>query len=143
MSSRSASIARRMVGTPFAKHGRVPGVGLDCVGVVIETARAVGSIPEGWDFSSYRLTTADGTLEARLAEFLDEVDPSEARAGDVAIFRTRKRRPGAGCSHAGVLSRRRRLVHACLTSRRVVETDVRPEWLEAGWRTFRFRTEEA
>jgi cell wall-associated NlpC family hydrolase len=37
--------ARECLGTPFQHQGRVPGVGLDCVGVAIYAAREVGLNP--------------------------------------------------------------------------------------------------
>lgn len=139
--SKAAALAKKMIGTPFARHGRVVGVGLDCVGVIIVIARECGSVPSNWDFDGYRLNTADGTLERKLGEFLEEIPPAEAAPGDVAIFKLRRRRPQSSFSHAGILSSRG-LIHACMSTKVVAETAIRDEWKAKGWRAYRFKEAE-
>lgn len=45
--------ARALLGTPFHHQGRVPGVGVDCAGVPICIARALGLVAPDWDVTAY------------------------------------------------------------------------------------------
>jgi cell wall-associated NlpC family hydrolase len=56
--------ARECLGTPFQHQGRVPGVGLDCVGVAIYAARGVGLNPV--DVQGYGETPNNGALRTAL-----------------------------------------------------------------------------
>lgn len=42
MSARVVAAARRHLGTPFHHQGRLPGVGLDCIGLLVAVARELG-----------------------------------------------------------------------------------------------------
>lgn len=45
-------IARECIGTPFRKHGRLVGLGLDCAGVVIHVGNTL-SFVDNYDFRDY------------------------------------------------------------------------------------------
>ncbi len=53
--------ARGELGTPWMHQARLPGVALDCVGLVIITARALGLVPADLDVTGYG-RQPDGTL---------------------------------------------------------------------------------
>lgn len=53
--------ARSLIGTPFVAHGRLPGVGVDCIGVGVLTCRACGLVAPDADITGYPLIP-DGTL---------------------------------------------------------------------------------
>jgi cell wall-associated NlpC family hydrolase len=75
--------ARGLVGTPFHHQGRLPGVGLDCVGVVVLVARACGL--EVVDPANYgRKPTLDLCLEYMIQNPVDQVD--DAEIGDILLF---------------------------------------------------------
>lgn len=137
--SAALSMARRCLGTPFKIHGRVPGAGLDCVGLIIVAGRSCGGFAPNFDFTNYRVTTCDTTMIDQFLAHLDEIETSDAKHGDIAIFKVREKK-NASFSHAGVLSARG-MIHACLASKRVVETAIHSDWTKHGWRAFRFRTE--
>ncbi len=55
-------VARGFLGTPFRHQGRVPGRGLDCAGVIVCAARALGL--SGYDVAGYgRLPSGDAMAD--------------------------------------------------------------------------------
>lgn len=58
--------ARECLGTPFRHQGRVVGVGLDCVGVVIHALQMVGI--DVVDQRGYGTVPFNGQLEAAIAQ---------------------------------------------------------------------------
>ncbi|MEM8799699.1 MAG: hypothetical protein AAGF15_06435 [Pseudomonadota bacterium] len=79
LSKRGAIIAaaRSLVGTPFRHQGRVPGRGLDCVGLLIVCARQTGI--SNYDFRAYHRTPSHGALEKHMSDAgllaIDESEP--------------------------------------------------------------------
>lgn len=72
-----AEAARGLIGVPFRLHGRSAETGLDCVGLVAEALRRIGSepvVPTG-----YRLRTVcvDNLLPFARANRLEGIAPSE------------------------------------------------------------------
>jgi len=118
--------ARGCVGTRFRLQGRTPGLGLDCIGVVLAAAQGAGVRLA--DRRDYRLGgDGQGDLDRALAAQLIPV-PVPA-AGDVLAFA-----PAAGTRHLGVWTGVT-LVHAHAGLRRVVEGPVDPGWRALGaWR---------
>lgn len=53
--------ARALVDTPFVPHGRLPGVGVDCIGVGVLVCRATGLVDPDADITGYPMVP-DGTL---------------------------------------------------------------------------------
>lgn len=79
--------ARECLDTKFRHQGRLKGVGLDCVGMVIYVATSLGV--EHVDVPAYGRTPARGLLEATLdiQPFLERVaDLSDMQAGDVLMM---------------------------------------------------------
>lgn len=119
--------ARGWIGTPWRHQGRTKGVGVDCVGFVIEVARAVGvlSVDEA---ANYRRRPDGVTLPAKLDAYLARKPTSALAPADIVMIRT-----DAVADHvafvgdypAGGLT----LLHAYLPMRRVVE-----HRLDAAWR---------
>lgn len=72
--------ARSLLGTPYVPQGRVPGVGTDCLGVLILVARLCGFKPAEWDVNGYSMQP-DGSLLPLLDEHADRV--TEPRHGDM------------------------------------------------------------
>ncbi len=104
--------ARSWIGTPYRHQGRLKGVGCDCLGLLVGVWRDVtgeeaGPLPPytpDWAEALKRETFADG-----LRQHLDEIDPREAREGDLVLFRWRAHLPA---KHAGILTVRDRMIHA-------------------------------
>ena len=117
--------ARGCVGTRFRPCGRLPGVGLDCVGVVLVAAAAAGV---RFEIPGYRLGGDHGArLDAELAG--QGCGAVVGAAGDVLVMV-----PAMGRRHLGVLDPGR-LDHAHAGLGRVVEGPLDPGWVAAGaWR---------
>lgn len=119
--------ARCCVGSRFRAQGRVPGLGLDCVGVVLVAAAAagLGRIAPG----AYALGgDHEAVAEAMLAEAGCQAVGS-AWPGDVIVMA-----PAPGRRHLGVVTPAG-IVHAHAGIGRVVEGPLDPEWIIIGaWR---------
>ena len=63
-------VARSYIGTPFHHMGRLPGVGLDCVGVLICCARELGLVTPGFDIPAYTPTPDGTTMLAWAKEYM-------------------------------------------------------------------------
>jgi NlpC/P60 family putative phage cell wall peptidase len=104
--------ARGWIGTPYRHQGQLKGVGCDCLGMILGVWREVGGGFEGsvppytpdWAEANGRETLAEG-----FRAHLMEIDPGEAEAGDVVLFRWRTHLPA---KHAAILTARDRMVHS-------------------------------
>lgn len=120
MRQRIVATARSALGTPFKHQGRQPGVGLDCVGLVIWVGNALGLTR--LSIANYpRLPKGDRLLCAGEEAGFTAVEAP--LPGDVACFRL-ERDP----QHVAILTDRG-AIHACQARGRVVE-----HRLDAVWR---------
>ena len=84
----AVAAARQCLGTPFRHQGRVPGVGLDCLGLILHVGAAVGcplAAPRAYahDPAQYNLLAG-----ADANHCLERVrDLSELQAGDILMIR--------------------------------------------------------
>lgn len=77
-------VASNYIDTPFVHQGRVPGSGLDCVGVYVCAAHAVGL--KLHDFIAYGKEASSKELLARLKENFVLVEPKEKQKDDLLLF---------------------------------------------------------
>ena len=132
MHSRSVAIvaaARACVDTRFRAQGRLPGVGLDCVGVALIAAAAAGLTPAR--LPAYTLGGDDhDQLDAELAAAgCTSLAGTEAHPGDLLVAA-----PAYGRRHLAVVTPRG-VVHAHAGLGRVVEAPADPAWeILAAWR---------
>lgn len=77
--------ARTWIGTPFVHQGRLKGVGVDCVGVVIGVAHALGI--SDFDIVSYPMLPDSQMMGRILAEHLDPVSSKSLLPGDILWLR--------------------------------------------------------
>jgi len=104
--------ARGWIGTPYLHQASLKGVGCDCLGLLRGVWREViGDEPEHpGPYSPY---WAEAGREDRLAEaarrHLTEVPVTEARPGDVLLFRWRT---GLPAKHLGIVSTPDTIIHA-------------------------------
>ena len=112
--------ARGWLGTPWHHQGRVKGVGVDCVGVVIGVARELGL--SDFDATGYGHRPDSRELERIAREMMREVPVPEARPGDVLLVEVDKQPQHlAFLTDAGML-------HAYAPLRRVVEHRISDDW---------------
>lgn len=76
--------ARTWLKTPFRHQGRVRGVGVDCAGVVVGVAHALGL--STFDHTGYGREPHGGMLKRLLDAHLDRVT-GEPQPGDVLLMR--------------------------------------------------------
>jgi NlpC/P60 family putative phage cell wall peptidase len=96
--------ARSWLGTPYHHQASVKGVGCDCLGLVRgvyeELCGQPAETPPPYSRDWAEACATETMLEGARRHFI-EIDPREARAGDVLIFRLRT---GAMAKHAGIIS---------------------------------------
>ena len=79
-------VARSYVGTPFHHMGRVPGVGLDCSGVLICTGRELGLVPPDFDVPPYTPTPDGHSMIEWCDTHMRRVSQVEMRPGDAILL---------------------------------------------------------
>ncbi|HOF29449.1 MAG TPA: hypothetical protein PK441_01275 [Burkholderiaceae bacterium] len=115
--------ARSMVGTRFQHQARLPGVAIDCAGVVICVARNLGIVPPCFDVTAYP-READGVSLLRWCrQYMTQVEQADMQPGDVVavVYDEHPGHLGIACDYVhGGLS----IVHASSVpgTMRVVET---------------------
>jgi murein DD-endopeptidase / murein LD-carboxypeptidase len=118
--------ARGCVGTRFRPQGRMPGLGLDCVGVLLVAAAAAGVV--AGEVPVYRLGGDPPDLAVLLAGH-GCWPVATALPGDVLVIA-----PAGRQRHFGIATDRG-LVHAHAGLDRVVEGPIDPAWVTIGaWR---------
>lgn len=120
--------ARSFVGTPFHPGGRLPGVGLDCIGVGICAARQCG-LPHR-DVAAYPLRP-NGQLTRELDAQLVRV--SDARKGDVLLM-SFEDEPHHIAIYTGPT-----IIHAYMSVKKCVEQPMVDYWLEKVRRVYRLK----
>lgn len=108
--------ARSWLGTPYQHQGRLKGVGVDCIGLLVGVAHALGL--SSADMRDYG-RRPDGRLRPLLEEHLEAVPTIDAQGGDVVLF--------AWASvpiHVGILTAADHVIHAYLPNRMVVESRI-------------------
>lgn len=80
-----AAVALSWVGTPFVHQGRLKGVGVDCIGLVIGVARELGLTD--YDFTGYGMQPDPRVLMREVHAQLQAVALGDVGLGDVLLFR--------------------------------------------------------
>lgn len=129
--------ARRCLGTPFTHQGRLPGVGLDCVGLLVTVARECGFA--NIDCDDYKRRPGAKKLRDELPKSMDEIPVADAEEGDVLAFWVRK--PG-NVQHVAIITDRG-IIHTqsdidpSTPASAVVEHSLGEPWcsqIESAWR---------
>jgi len=121
--------ALALVGTPFHAQGRLPGVGLDCIGVAVCVARACGIAVQ--DRIDYPLRP-NGELQAELECRLTRVR-GEPREGDLLMMAF-----DDAPHHVAIVVSESRIVHAYGQVRKVVVQDFTGHWRAKVRAVYRF-----
>jgi hypothetical protein len=110
--------ARGMLDTPWRHQGRMPGVALDCAGLIICVGRSLGLLPADFDVNGYR-RSPDGSMLRFCRAHLLEIGDLEIGAVLVVSMVNEPQHLGivADYRHGGFS-----LVHAASAAERVVET---------------------
>lgn len=130
-----AAQARAYVGTRYQHQGRLPGVGLDCAGVALCAARAVGYNVA--DVVGYSMLPDGDTLTRAVGRYCARVPTLDAiEVGDIILFAWDEEP-----QHVAVVSAMSpypTIVHAHSYARRVVEHILDETWLARARVVYRF-----
>jgi len=115
------AIARTYLGTPFHHQGRLPGVGLDCVGVLICVAKELRLVAADFDVTGYQRQPDGVVLMRHLSEHLLPVEQTAMQPGDIVCVAFDKHP-----QHVGIVGDYRHgglsIIHAASKHGAVVET---------------------
>jgi len=116
------ALARETLGTPFQHQARVPGIGLDCAGVLAHILKSL-DLPHD-DERGYPRTPYKGLIKSIIESqpCLQCVPKSDMQAGDVLLMKF-AREPQHVAIHAGET-----IIHSYAAIGRVVEHGFAPEW---------------
>jgi NlpC/P60 family putative phage cell wall peptidase len=106
------AIARGWIGTPYHHQASERGLGADCLGLVRGVWREVyGRDAERPPPYSRDWAEASGeeTLLGAARRHLVPIEPADARAGDILVFRLR---PGLVAKHTGIVTSLETFLHA-------------------------------
>ena len=126
------SAARAEIGTPFRHQGRISGKALDCAGLIILVAKAIGA--EYLDFTGYSRHPSDGLLESALdaQPCLVRVALADMQAGDILLMRF-----NSDPQHLAIFTGTT-LIHAYAVAATVCEHDFTPKWAARVVAIYRF-----
>lgn len=126
--------ARACIDTPFRHQGRVIGVGLDCAGVGIAAAAAVGI--EIKDFEGYPGEPFDGMLKKMFDDQpnLVKIGKNDMSPGDVLLMRI-----SSAPQHVAILSHDNYMIHSYKNIGRVVEQKIDADWKNKIIAVYRFK----
>ena len=110
--------ARQRIGTPFKHQGRKSGVGLDCIGLVVDVFKEFNPEIINHDTTNYSRVPNNNKLKETLDFLLHPVDLYEANAGDIILFAYSKEP-----QHVGILTENS-VIHAYASVGRVIETSI-------------------
>lgn len=87
MTAAILAAARACIGTPFVHQGRIPGRALDCAGLVVAVAQAIGA--DYRDVQGYGRTPSGRRLECALDDqpCLERIAAMDRQPGDVLLIR--------------------------------------------------------
>lgn len=128
---------RRWIDTPYRHQASCRGAGADCLGLIrgiwreIYGAEPLSVPPYTPDWAEVR---GEETLLNAARACLHEIGRTEARAGDVMLFRMQ---PGAPCKHIAICASAETIIHA-YWGRAVVESYLVPYWKKRHSYSFSF-----
>lgn len=130
------SEARSWIGTPFVHQGRLKGIGVDCIGVVVGVAKALGL--SGYDKTDYGRAPNPAEMRAELATHMQPIAFKDVRPGDVLWFRVE-----GEPRHVGIVTETEpmAMVHSYSRARVMacIEQDVDGFWRKRVAGAFRYR----
>lgn len=129
--------ARSWIGTPFVHQARLKGIGVDCIGLISQTAKAKGLLQA--DATDYSRTPDPARMRSALTQHLDPVPFKDIQPADILWFRVISQP-----QHVGLVTEvtpKLRMVHAYSRKKmnQCIEQDVGGFWRSRIVGCFRFR----
>lgn len=124
---------RSYIDTPFKHQGRLPGVGIDCAGVVICASKKLGQ--EFEDLTNYKLRPSqDDILKKIIKSGFYDVELENIKIGDLLLMSYEN-----NIQHIAVVSNLNPtyIIHA-VTNKKVIEHRLTDGWKDKIRRCFRF-----
>lgn len=123
--------ARAELGTPFVHMGRRPGVALDCAGLIVQVAAALGVAHA--DVDGYPRRPGNGLLESTLDNQPALERVAAMQAGDILLMRFH-----GDPQHLGIFTGEN-LIHAYQPVGKVCEHRLTAAWRRRVVRIYRFK----
>lgn len=112
--------ARNLLGAPWIHQHRAGMLGVDCAGLIVCVARALGLVAPDFDINGYS-RRPDGSLLGVCDAHMDRIDRHAMQPGDVLVLAVE-----SDPQHMGILGDYRHgglsLIHAASKTGRVIET---------------------
>lgn len=102
---RAAQACLMLVGTPFHPGARKPGLGMDCVGVLLHAVEAGGLRPPTIDAYSQDGGEDPGRIDRELEGFCERICQHARQDGDLLVFASSPKdgdSKGRQCQHVAV-----------------------------------------
>ena len=128
-----SSTVKTYIGTRYKHQGRLKGIGLDCLGVVVELMKELG-IYESGDVSNYSNIPDGRELYEACKKWLVEKNINEMKEGDVLLMRFDEEP-----QHLAVLVDNNEMVHSYLMARKVVKHRLDETWKNRVIAVFEFK----
>ncbi len=134
--------ARTWLGTPFHHQARLKGKGCDCLGLIVGVVDELGLVDESgrllssYDEINYSKEPDGKYLIQKLENILDEVNPSEIKAGDLALFKM-----GNNPQHLAIITDYQGglgMIHCYAQARKVVEHRFDENWQKRLFKVYRW-----
>jgi NlpC/P60 family putative phage cell wall peptidase len=129
--------ARTWIGTPWSHQGRLKRIGVDCCGLIIGVARALGLVDPDFDIPPYSRFPDPARFKAEMDRFLDRVDSSRKKPADILWLRPVRLAQHVGIWTAGGMTGT--IIHAIDQKRGVREHILDGRWQAAIVGVYRFR----
>lgn len=113
--------ARTWMGTRWQHQARLKGIAVDCAGLVLETARALGLAD--WHYDGYP-RFPDGTLQRKCDEVMTPIRWQDRGMADVVLFSW----DNSPC-HLAILTDTDYIIHAYAINRKVIEHRMNDAWM--------------
>lgn len=135
IANRVQETAREYIGTRWQHQGRIKGVGIDCIGLIICVAHDLKL--SDFDSSNYSRQPAGDRMHITMAAEMDVVPREQMAPGDVVLMRF-----GEEPQHVGIITDiggRLGIIHAFAQRRMVVEHGLDDVWDSRIVAVYRFK----
>lgn len=131
--------ARSFIDTPWVHQGRLPGRGLDCVGVPVMVGKTL-ALPafDIYETPPYHEMAKWNEFLGHFRAQLEEIDRRSARPGDVLCFRQFRYPCHCGIMSGPGIADEPRFVHSYRRRGRVVEEHYTDQWKNLTMAAFRY-----
>jgi cell wall-associated NlpC family hydrolase len=138
--SKIVAQARTWLGTPFKHQGRLKGVGVDCLGLIICTLAELeisftGKNISEIDEKNYSMLPSGERLQNKLNQYAQAITNSQIMAGDILLmqFSGEPQHLAFATNHPNGLG----LIHSYLQAGKVVEHSLDELWQSRIFATYR------